>query len=102
MIGGAAPTELGRDVPMAKSVWWPIGYISADHPPMLLIQGSDDPVVKARLTDDFVEKMRAAGANIEYLKVDGVGHGVAYMDKLEITDPAMEKFFARYLKPEMQ
>lgn len=30
---GSPPTELGRDVPMAKKEWWPIGYISADHPP---------------------------------------------------------------------
>ncbi len=101
VVGGAAPTELGRDVPMADPVWWPIGYISANHPPMLLIQGSDDPVVRPELTDDFVEKMKAAGANIEYLKIDSVGHGVAYADKLEITDPAMEKFFAKHLKPEL-
>ncbi|MFT2009258.1 alpha/beta fold hydrolase [Pontibacter sp. 13R65] len=101
VIGGAAPTELGRDVPMAKTEWWPIGYISANHPPMFLIQGADDPVVRTELTDDFVQKMRAAGATIEYLKIDGVGHGVAYADKLHITDPAMEEFFAKYLKPKL-
>jgi hypothetical protein len=67
----------------------------------LAMPANDDPVVKSGLTDDFVEKMRAAGAHIEYLKVDGVGHGVVYMDKLDITDPAMEKFFAKYLKPEL-
>jgi acetyl esterase/lipase len=100
VVGGATPTELGRDVPMAKPVWWPIGYIGADHPPMLLIQGTDDPVVRTNLSDDFVEKMRKAGANVEYLKIPGVGHGVAYADKLEITDPAMEQFFAKHLKPE--
>ncbi len=99
VIGGSAATELGRDVPMANPVWWPIGYISSNNPPMLLIQGGDDPVVRPVLTDDFVQKMKSAGANIEYLKVDKVGHGVAYLDKLEITDPAVEQFFAKYLKP---
>ena len=97
---GAPPTELGRDVPMARPEWWPIGYISADQPPLFLIQGSDDTIVRAERTDDFVEKMRAAGARIEYLRIDSVGHGVAYNDKLDITDPALEKFFARHLKPE--
>jgi dipeptidyl aminopeptidase/acylaminoacyl peptidase len=87
---------------MAKTVWWPIGYISADQPPMLLIQGTDDPVVRPELTDDFVQKMRQAGAPIEYLRIDGVGHGVAYADKLNITDPAIENFLAKYLKPQQK
>jgi len=95
---GSPPTELGRDVPMAKTEWWPIGYISADQPPMFLIQGGNDNIVRPSLTEDFVEKMKAVGANIEYLRIDGVGHGVAYAEKLEITDPAIETFFAKHLK----
>jgi hypothetical protein len=37
----------------------------------------DDRIVRPELTDDFVEKMKAEGADIEYLKIDGAGHGVA-------------------------
>lgn len=99
VVAGSPPTELGREAPIAKTIWWPIGYISADQPPMLLIQGTDDKIVRAGLTDDFVEKMQKAGANIEYLKIDEAGHSVAYSDKLDITDPVIEDFFARYLKP---
>lgn len=97
VAAGSPPTELGRDVPMAKPQWWPIGYISADHPPLFLIQGSDDRIVRAALTDDFVEKMTAAGANVQYLKIDGAEHGVAYAEKLEVTEPAIEEFFAEHL-----
>lgn len=97
---GSPPTELGRDMPMAKPQWWPIGYISGDRPPLFLIQGSEDRIVRTELTDDFVKKMRAKGADIEYLKVDGVGHGVAYAEKLDVTDPAIEAFFAEHLKPD--
>lgn len=96
---GSPPTELGRDAPMAKPNWWPIGHISADHSPLFLIQGSEDRIVRAELTDDFVKKMKAAGADIEYLRVDGARHGLAYNEKLEVTDPAIEKFFAKHLKP---
>lgn len=96
---GSPPTELGRDVPMAKPQWWPIGYISDDHPPLFLIQGSEDRIVQAKLTDDFVKKMKAAGADIEYLRIDGARHGLAYNEKLDVTDPAIEKFFAKHLKP---
>jgi acetyl esterase/lipase len=96
---GSPPTELGRDTPMAKTEWWPIGYISADHPPLFLIQGGDDGIVRPELTEDFVEKMKAKGAEVEYLKIDGAGHGVAYSERLEATDPAIEAFFAKHLKP---
>lgn len=96
---GSPPTELGRDVPMAKTEWWPIGYISGEHPPLFLIQGGQDRIVRPELTEDFVEKMKAAGADIKYLKIDGDGHGVAYAESLDITDPALEEFFAKHLKP---
>jgi acetyl esterase/lipase len=101
VVGGSPPTELGRQTPMAQKEWWPIGYIGANHPPMFLIQGGDDKVVRPELTEDFVNKMKAAGAKIEYLRIDGVGHGVAYNEKLQTTDPAIEKFFAQYLKPQL-
>lgn len=96
---GSPPTELGRDVPVAKTEWWPIGYIAADHPPLFLIQGKSDPVVRPELTRDFVEKMEAVNAEIEYLEIEGQ-HGVAYNEQLQVTEPAIEKFFAKYLKPE--
>ena len=40
---------------------------------------------------------RAAGAKVEFLKVEG-DHDIAYSDALEITKPAMDKFFESYLK----
>ncbi|MEX2600091.1 MAG: alpha/beta hydrolase [Balneolaceae bacterium] len=95
---GSPPTELGRDTPMAQEEWWPIGYISGDHPPLFLIQGNDDPVVLPELTDDFVEKMQSAQADITYMKLDGA-HGVAYNEQLEVTEPALEEFFSRHLNP---
>src|SRR5699024_1584227 len=98
---GSPPAELGRDMPMAKEEWWPIGYIAGDHPPLFLIQGEDDQIVRAELTDDFVEKMKATGADIKYMKLEG-GHGVAYAEQLDVTAPALEEFFAKHLKPRQQ
>ncbi len=100
VVGGSPPTELGRDVPMAKKEWWPIGYISGDHPPIFLVQGSADRIVRAELTEDFLEKMKAEGADIEYLRIEGGNHGVAYDEALEVTDPAIEAFLAKHLKKE--
>jgi dipeptidyl aminopeptidase/acylaminoacyl peptidase len=85
---------------MAKKKWWTIGYISGDQPPLFLIQGGNDRIVRPNLTEDFVQKMKAQGADIQCLEIDGVGNDVAYAQKLEITAPAIEKFFAKHLKPE--
>lgn len=98
-VGGSPPTELGRGGPMAKTEWWPIGYISGEQPPIFLVQGGADRIVRPELTEDFLGKMKKEGANIEYLKIEGGGHGVAYAEALETTDPAIEAFFAKHLKP---
>ncbi|MBD0832546.1 alpha/beta hydrolase [Aestuariibaculum sediminum] len=97
---GSPPTELGRDMPMAIKKWWSIGYIAADHVPMFLIQGSEDKIVLPTRTQDFVDKMKAAGnPNLEYLEMEG-DHGIAYNGQLKDTDPALEKFFDKYLHPQ--
>ncbi|MCW9712316.1 alpha/beta hydrolase [Aliifodinibius salicampi] len=96
---GSPPTELGRDMPRAKEEWWPIGYIAGDHPPLFLIQGTEDSVVRPELTKDFVDKMKGAGADIKYMELEG-GHGVAYNEQLDVTEPALEEFFAKHLNPE--
>lgn len=101
VAAGSPPTEIGNpNSPWAShEEWWPIGYFAAAKTaaPQLLIQGKSDPIVRPVLTDDYVEKMKAAGADIEYLKVEG-DHDVAYSDALNITKPAMDAFFAKHLK----
>lgn len=98
-VGGAPPTELGRaGIPWGdRKEFWPIGYIGKSATPFLVLQGSEDPIVKPNLTDDWVTKMRQAGASVDYVKVPGQ-HGVAFDQQLEVTRPAMAAFFARYLK----
>jgi dipeptidyl aminopeptidase/acylaminoacyl peptidase len=65
---------------------------------MLLIQGIKDPIVKVELVDDFVAKMKATGAKgLEYIRIEGGDHDVAYSDSLAITKPAMDNFFRKYL-----
>ena len=96
--GGAPPTQLGNnDSPFAQqTAWWPIGYIRKDVSPVLVMQGADDPIVLPELTEDWVMKMHAAGAPIDFIKVHG-DHGVAYERQMEFCRPALDAFFARYL-----
>ena len=96
--GAATPTRIESENPASwVKPWWPIGYISGDHPPLFLIQGTDDEMVRTDWTDDFVDKMKAAGADIEYLRLEDGTHFVAYTENLDITDPALENFFDRHL-----
>ena len=98
--GGAPPTEIGRRGEWAEHTeWWPIGYIGQCKTPFLVLQGGEDPVVKPELTEDWVTKLQKAGAQVDYVKVHGP-HSVAYDQALEYTRPAMDAFFARYLKHE--
>jgi len=96
--GGAPPTEIGRAGEWADHTeWWPIGYIGASKTPFLVLQGGEDPIVRPNLTEDWVKKMQRAGASVDYVKVHGQ-HGVAFDQQLEFTRPAMDAFYARYLK----
>ena len=96
VVAGAPPTEIRG---MKDTEFWPIGYVGGNKPPMLLLQGSEDPIVRPELTDDFVNKMRKAGTNVDYIRIPG-NHGVAFDAGLEITKPASDAFFARHLKNE--
>ena len=96
--GGAPPTEIGRAGEWADHTeWWPIGYIGQSKTPFLVLQGGEDPIVRPNLTEDWVRKMQRAGSSVDYVKVHGQ-HGVAFDQQLEFTRPAMDAFFARYLK----
>lgn len=98
-VGGAPPTEIGNpNIPWSQHTeWWPIGYIQKETSPMLILQGSEDPIVRPNLTEDFVQKMHKVGNKVEFIKARGQ-HGFAYDQGLEITRPAMDAFFARHLK----
>jgi len=100
VVGGSTPTQIGPRRPnWNKPEWWPIGYISKNTVPMLLIQGIQDPIVKVDLVDDFVAKMKEAGApDLSYIRIEGGDHDVAYSDSLRITKPAMDEFFKKHLK----
>jgi acetyl esterase/lipase len=100
VVGGSTPVEIGpQRAEIAKPEWWPISYISEkDIPPMLLIQGGSDLIVKAVTVDNFVEKMKQAGhTDLEYIRLEELGHDVSYSTGLSITSPAIEKFFASTL-----
>jgi acetyl esterase/lipase len=77
----------------------PMTYISADVPPLYFIHGTEDTKAPVRFLDEFVKKLREAGAkDITYKRyADGTGHG-AYVKHIEEARPAREAFLARTLR----
>jgi len=41
----------------------------------LVIHGTNDHAVDIKDTDDFMEKLKTDGYDVEYIRVDGGGHG---------------------------
>ena len=97
VAGGSPPTELpGRFGDPEK--YSPLTYVTADALPILLIQGTEDRIVRKEVTDKFVEKMKTVGAKeIRYEVVEGAEHDVAYNNFLDRTTNVMERFFTDVL-----
>jgi dipeptidyl aminopeptidase/acylaminoacyl peptidase len=76
----------------------------ARHPegiaiPLLVAQGRNDPRVAAWRVDRFVAALRKRGADVEYLAVDGEGHGFRDEANQVGFEAAMADFLVRHLKP---
>lgn len=67
-----APWPEGAEVYAARS---PINHVEAITRPLLVLQGSDDPVVPPAHSEKIVEAMRRKGIPVGYLVFDGEGHG---------------------------
>ncbi len=103
VVGGSTPVQLDRERAgnWDNTEYWPVGYISANVVPMLIIHGSGDKTVNVASVDKYVENLKASGASdVTYLRIEGGNHGVAYDESLDVTNPAIDKFFARTLKGE--
>jgi dipeptidyl aminopeptidase/acylaminoacyl peptidase len=93
VAGGSPPTVLPSRYTNAEK-YSPVSYISDKALPILLIQGSADRIVNPKTTDDFVEKLKAAGAkDVTYLKIENAEHDVAYNNYLDRTSTAIDRFF---------
>ena len=52
----------------------PINLVAPDRPPMLILSGTSDPIVRVQNSQHFAEKMREAGDWVTEKYYDGLGH----------------------------
>jgi acetyl esterase/lipase len=96
--GGSTPAVLPDRFGDAQK-YSPVSYVAADAPPILLMHGTQDNIVPVASVDDFVEKLKSAGAgDVTYIRVDGGNHGVVYEQYLDRTISALDTFFERTLR----
>jgi acetyl esterase/lipase len=84
---------LGGTIDEASEVWEaasPAHNIDADTPPFLVIHGTDDEYTPVQMSHNFVDAMREAGREVEYLELPG-RHEEVYLDNPEFW-PAVERF----------
>lgn len=98
IAGGSTPTELPARFGDAER-YSPASHVSGQVPPLLLIQGTADPIVPVGPADEYVARLQAAGAmDVTYLRIEGGDHDVAYDDSMERSMTAVTQFFERTLK----
>ncbi len=75
----------------------PLNYVDKIERPLLVVQGANDARVKKDQSDRLVDALRRRGAPVEYLVIEGEGHGFSKTENqiraLETTD----RFFDKYI-----
>lgn len=74
----------------------PITYLEGMTKPMLVIQGANDPRVVKAESDQVVEKLRAAGRDVEYMVLADEGHGFSKKENELKVYKAVAEFLKRH------
>jgi acetyl esterase/lipase len=84
------------EVPGAWEAASPAHNVDADTPPFLVIHGTDDETMPVEMSRNFVEAMREAGREVEYLELPG-GH-VEILSHPEFL-PAVARYYVDRMNP---
>jgi acetyl esterase/lipase len=96
--GGSTPTTLPARLGDSQK-YSPTTHISAGVVPILLMHGVQDTTVPVATADEFVDKLKKAGAkDVTYVRVENANHDVVYQQFLDRTMSEMDRFFARTLQ----
>jgi dipeptidyl aminopeptidase/acylaminoacyl peptidase len=55
----------------------PLRHVERIKAPLFVLQGANDPIVPASESEKIVEKIKAKGGTVKYVKFDDEGHGLA-------------------------
>ncbi len=75
----------------------PITFVKSVRCPMLVIQGAHDPRVVKAESDQFVERLRSQGQQVEYIVFPDEGHGFTKRKNEFQAYKAAAEFFSKHL-----
>jgi acetyl esterase/lipase len=95
VVAASTPVRVRGTGPDADK-WSPTSYITNNLPPILLIQGTKDEVVRPDTVDAFVEQLKKVeGLDVTYLQITNGPHATAYDMHVETSRNVMERFYGR-------
>ncbi len=89
LLGGAVLDK--KDVAISAS---PTTYIGPRSAPLMIMHGEIDDCVSVTQSDLLAEKLKAAGIEVEYYRIPGMGHGI----DMKPFRKQVLAFFDRHLK----
>ncbi len=75
----------------------PITRLDAIRAPLMVIHGANDPRVPILETEQIVAALRAKGREVEYLRFEDEGHGLAKAKNRAVAYPKVLAFFQRHM-----
>ena len=75
----------------------PITRLDAIKAPLMVIHGANDPRVPIGETEQIVAALRAKGRDVEYLRYEDEGHGLAKTKNRADAYPKVVSFFQRHM-----
>jgi len=75
----------------------PLYFADRIQRPLLVIQGENDPRVRKDQSDRLVEAVRQRGVPVEYLVIEGEGHGFSKNENQLRAMEAVDRFLDRHL-----
>lgn len=72
----------------------PMGHVAGNKPPFLIMHGSADTLVSPRQSVQLYETLKSKGDKVEYVLVEGAGHGDLTWYQPPIIDRVVEWFTA--------
>ena len=75
----------------------PITHVDRILAPLMVIHGANDPRVPVFEADAMVAALRSRGAEIEYLRYEDEGHGLAKAKNRAVAWPKVVSFFQRHM-----
>jgi dipeptidyl aminopeptidase/acylaminoacyl peptidase len=77
----------------------PLNFIDRIEAPLMVIHGANDPRVPVEEAEQIVSTLRARGRDVDYLRYEDEGHGLAKAKNRADAWPKVVRFFEKHMGP---